>query len=462
MSHLSAIVRTVVATALASAGSVALQISPVQAATVGACTVVDNPTPTLFTQCVGLNLSGLNFSGLDLKFANFTGSNLSGANFSGVNLSDGNLTGSNAAGASFNGANLANVNFTGANVANSIIAGSSVVPDDVTIVSTDGNPVAYALPATGNNLDRTCAPLGPFPVGSTTVTCTALIGSSGASAPATFTVTVVVGVAPAITGPATSSAAVGAPLTYAPTSLTGSPAPVVTATGLPAGLTVAPSTGAITGTPLPGSGGVYNVVLTATNGATTNATLAVTLTVTEPTSVTGAPTATFTAGQGGSYAPAAVSGFPAPTFSASGLPVGLSINPMTGQISGTPAAAGTFAVVITATNGLGAPAVLPVSITVAPAAPATPAPPGVPAAPAAPGPGAAPDAPADDSGNAGGGDASSGDVPADSSTSADGPLPETGGAPLGFLLVGLTLTAAGALTVGGSRLGRRESTQPAA
>lgn len=473
MSHLPAITRTLVATALATMGSAVLLISPVQAdVAVGACTVISNPTPTNRTVCVGQNLSGQNFNGLDLRFANFTGSNLSGANFSGTNLSDGNLTGSNAAGAAFDGANLANANFTNANVAGSTIADSSVVPDDVTLVSTDGNPVAYALPATGNNLVRTCAPLGPFSVGSTSVTCTALIGLSGPSAAATFTVTVVLGVAPSITGPATSSVDVGMAFAYSPTTLTGSPAPVVTATGLPAGFTVAPATGAISGTPAAGSGGVYNVVLTAANGAPTPATLAVTLTITEPTSITGAPTASFTAGQGGSYSPGPVIGFPAPTFTATGLPAGLSINPATGQITGTPTAAGTFPIVITATNGRGAPASFPVSITVAPAAPAPAAPapanPGAaPAAPAAPGAGGgtgmAPSAPSDNSSDEAesGGDASS-DVPASSVTSGDNPLPDTGGASLGFLVAGLTLTAGGALAVGGSRLGRRrEPAQPA-
>ncbi len=235
MSHLPAVVRTLLASALAATGSAVL-IAPAHAdVLVGGCNVVANPTPTTRTVCVGLNLSGLSFNGLDLRFADFTGSNLAGANLSGTNLSDGNLTGSNASGASFDGAELTGANFIGANVAGSTIVAASVVPDDVTIVSPDGNPVTYAFPAVGNNLDRTCTPTGPFAVGPpTTVTCTVVVTGSTESAPATFVVTVVT--VPSITGPATSWAAVGTSLTYTPTALTGSPAPAVTATGLPPGL----------------------------------------------------------------------------------------------------------------------------------------------------------------------------------------------------------------------------------
>ncbi|KAB7727042.1 hypothetical protein F5984_22665 [Rudanella paleaurantiibacter] len=160
------------------------------------------------------------------------------------------------------------------------------------------------------------------------------------------------------------------------------------ATGLPAGLTISPGTGAITGTPT--TAGSNTVVITATSsasstsgtsgtgtsgtatvGGSASGTLGIVInsSVTSGTSTTGTsgtgtsgtgivfngpltsvtgtvgqafsytlPTGTFTGGQSVSYA-------------ATGLPAGLTINGATGAISGTPTAAGSNTVVIRATPG---------------------------------------------------------------------------------------------------------------
>ena len=124
------------------------------------------------------------------------------------------------------------------------------------------------------------------------------------------------------------------------------------ATGLPAGLSINSSTGLISGTPT--TAGTSSVTVTAKD--TTNASGSAsftwtinpaggnTVTVTNPGSQTG------TVGTAVSlqiHATDSASGQTL-TYSATGLPTGLSINSSTGLISGTPSAAGTFSVTVTA------------------------------------------------------------------------------------------------------------------
>jgi len=88
---------------------------------------------------------------------------------------------------------------------------------------------------------------------------------------------------------------------------------------------------------------------------------------TPPTITSGAPTATGTVGTAYSFQVTA-SGNPAPTFSATGLPTGLSIS-TNGLISGIPSAAGTFSsVAIAAANGVAPNATQAYTITINPAA----------------------------------------------------------------------------------------------
>jgi serine protease len=124
------------------------------------------------------------------------------------------------------------------------------------------------------------------------------------------------------------------------------------ATGLPAGLSINSSTGLISGTPT--TAGTSSVTVTAKD--TTNASGSAsftwtinpaggnTVTVTNPGNQTG------TVGTAVSlqiHATDSASGQTL-TYSATGLPTGLSINSSTGLISGTPSAAGTFSVTVTA------------------------------------------------------------------------------------------------------------------
>jgi len=80
--------------------------------------------------------------------------------------------------------------------------------------------------------------------------------------------------------------------------------------------------------------------------------------------ITGANSTTFTVGTAGSFTVTAT-GFPTPTLSESGtLPSGVTFNAATGVLSGTPAAAGTFPLTLTAANGVGSPATQTFTLTV--------------------------------------------------------------------------------------------------
>jgi subtilisin family serine protease len=113
-----------------------------------------------------------------------------------------------------------------------------------------------------------------------------------------------------------------------------------------------------------GNAGNYTVVATNSAGSATStaAILTVTAASAAPT-ITSTTTATATAGVGFSYVVAATN---SPTsYSATGLPAGLSINTDTGVISGTATVSGTFTVSLTATNGSGTGSPFVLTITVA-------------------------------------------------------------------------------------------------
>jgi hypothetical protein len=121
--------------------------------------------------------------------------------------------------------------------------------------------------------------------------------------------------------------------------------PTFSAVGLPPGLSIDPASGAITGTPTtPGS---WTGGITATNAAG-SASESLSFVVYDPPSITSALSDTGKLNEPYNYTVTA-SGNPS-TYGASGLPPGLSIDPVSGAISGTPTDTGTFAVTLTASN----------------------------------------------------------------------------------------------------------------
>jgi hypothetical protein len=155
--------------------------------------------------------------------------------------------------------------------------------------------------------------------------------------------------APVISSSLAQSGTVGSAFNYQITA-SGSPTSYGAAV-LPAGLTLSTATGAITGTPT--GAGTSNVTISATNSAGTgSATLVITV---NPSA--SAPVISSSLAQSGTVGSAfnyqiTASGSPT-SYGAAVLPAGLTLNTSTGAITGTPMAAGTSNVSISATNGSG-------------------------------------------------------------------------------------------------------------
>ncbi|MFL5826226.1 MAG: putative Ig domain-containing protein [Thermoleophilaceae bacterium] len=167
-----------------------------------------------------------------------------------------------------------------------------------------------------------------------------------------------------LTSAATANFSWGASGSFNVTS-TGNPKPTISLdTPLPAGLTFTPGpagsgTGSITGAPT-AAPGTYPVTARAANGSGPDDTRTVNVVVsaTQPSWVTGATSATFTEGLAGSFGFDA-NGSPKPALSESGkLPSGVVFTDQGnghGELSGTPVAgtAGSYPVILTASNGPG-------------------------------------------------------------------------------------------------------------
>ncbi len=213
------------------------------------------------------------------------------------------------------------------------------LPTGVSLNSTTG--VLSGTPATGT--------AGSYPI-----TITASNGNLP-NATQSFTLTVnPPSVPPTITSGNATTFTAGTAGTFTVTA-TGSPAPTFSETGaLPTGVSLNPTTGVLSGTPGAGAGGSYPITITANNGVLPNATQSFTLTVDQAPTITSGSSTTFTAGTAGTFTVTST-GFPAATYSETGaLPTGVSLNPTTGVLSGTPAVGtgGSYPITITANNGV--------------------------------------------------------------------------------------------------------------
>ena len=215
-------------------------------------------------------------------------------------------------------------------------------------IAATNSPTSYAatsLPA-GLSVNTSTGLISGTPTAAGTSSIALSATNSSGTGNATLTLTVTVG-PPVITSSTSASGTVGSAFSYQITA-TNSPTSYA-ATSLPAGLSVNTSTGLISGTPT--AAGTSSVALSATNGSGAgHATLTLTVTVGPPV-ITSSTSASGTVGSAFSYQITATN---SPTsYAATSLPPGLSVNTATGLVSGTPTAAGTSSVALSATNSSG-------------------------------------------------------------------------------------------------------------
>jgi hypothetical protein len=252
-----------------------------------------------------------------------------------------------------------------------------------TVTTTPGFPTATTLTEAG------ALPTGVSFTdngnGTATLAGTPAVGTGGSYA-LTFTATNTAGHrdqaftlsvqdSPVITSGNATTFTKGTAGTFTVTTAGGFPAPpALSETGaLPAGVTFVDNhngTATLAGTPT--VSGVFALTIKASNGASTDATQAFTLTVNGPPSITSANSTTFAQNQAGTFTVTTTPGTPASTtITESGaLPAGVTFvdnHNGTATLAGTPTASGTFALTITASNTVSPNAVQSFTLTVTPA-----------------------------------------------------------------------------------------------
>ena len=168
------------------------------------------------------------------------------------------------------------------------------------------------------------------------------------------------GFVPSISSTTSMTGTVGMPLSY---TIKANYSPTVYgATPLPSGLSFNPLTGVISG--IPTVSGSSNLLLSATNGVGTGtATLSLKIIDLPLPQLTSSGTTTTIYGSLLNYTIGALNNVT--SYSATGLPSWLMVNPISGLISGVPTEVGTFPVTVSAVNNSGT-STMPLVITVTP------------------------------------------------------------------------------------------------
>jgi len=183
--------------------------------------------------------------------------------------------------------------------------------------------------------------------------------------------TIVIHTPPVITTTTLPSGMVGSPYSQAVAAANGTPpySFSVTSGALPAGLSIAPSTGGIAGTPTVAGSSTFNVTVTDSLGATASQGFTVSIApAIPPLSITTTSLPVAVVGTAYSQTIAATGGVPPYTWAVTGgaLPAGISLDPSTGQLSGTPSKPGTSGFTVQVTDSRGTRAIASLGIPIAP------------------------------------------------------------------------------------------------
>ncbi len=277
-----------------------------------------------------------------------------------------------------------NLNLTATNGLGSGSQSFGLTVDEAPAITSDpaapftvGNPGAFAILTTGFPA-ATVTESGTLPSGITFTTDSdgtpELVGTAnagtagnydltftadnGVGADATQNFTLVVGQVPAITSADNGTFAMGSSGTFQVTTL-GYPTATISESGtLPAGVSFVDNgdgTATLSGTPDAGSAGLYGITLTASNGTSPNATQSFIL-ADSPILLDSLSDQTNLEGDSASIQLIAVDATGgSPTFSATGLPSGISIDASSGEVSGIlsagTASSNPYTVTVTATDG---------------------------------------------------------------------------------------------------------------
>jgi hypothetical protein len=334
-------------------------------------------TPVITSATTATGTVGVAFTYLATASNNPTSFNITGLPAGLSATAAGVISGTpTTAGASSISLSANNASGTGATVTLTLTIGAAASAPVITSSSTASVAVnaAFSYTITATNTPTSFAATG-LPLGLSLDTATGAItgtptvagvytigltATNGSGTSATVNLALTVGALSSITSATSQTAAVGVAFTY---NTTASPAATsFNITGLPAGLTANTSTGVISGTPT--VAGVSSISLSANNATGSGPVTTLTLTVGNRPVVTSVVSASGTVGSPFSYT--ILASFSPTSYNATGLPAGLSINTTTGVISGTPTAAGTSSVALTATNNFGTGNAVTLTITISP------------------------------------------------------------------------------------------------